>query len=122
MVTIFGYFQKPIKAQDLQVKGFEVEQESLEISSTPLYTTGGFFLAILRRDMGNIQIIPQGFSYISYIDFSGNHAVKSPLIALKNVPLSVSCHAERQSSDPRSRSTAGSSTHNVPESCKAPLC
>jgi len=45
------------------------------------------FLAILRSDMGNIQIIPEAFSYISYIDFSGNHAVKSPLIALKMYPL-----------------------------------
>lgn len=45
------------------------------------------FLAILRSDMGNIKIIPQGFSYISYIHFSGNHAVKSPLTALKMYPL-----------------------------------
>lgn len=26
MVTIFGYFQEPIKAQNLQSKGFEIEE------------------------------------------------------------------------------------------------
>lgn len=44
-------------------------------------------LAIPRSDMGNTQIVPQGFSYISYIEFSGNHAGKSPLLALKMYPL-----------------------------------
>lgn len=81
METIFGYFQKPIQAQNLQSKKFEVKQPSLENSSTR-----NVFLAILRSDMGSIQIIAQGFSSISYIDFSGKHAVKSPLIALKMNP------------------------------------
>lgn len=82
MATIFGYFQKPIKAQNLQSKKFEVKQQSLQSSSTI-----NDFLAILRSDMGNIQIISQGSSSISYTDFSGTHAVKSPLIALKMSPL-----------------------------------
>lgn len=84
MVTIFGYFQKHIKAQNLQGKSLKLNSSPWKLL-VPHYIPE-MLLAILS-DMGNIQIIPQGFSYISYIDFSGNHAVKSPLIALKMYPL-----------------------------------
>lgn len=85
MVTIFGYFQNLSKPKIYKAKALKLHSSPWKLL-VPHYIPE-MFLGILRSDMGNIQIIPQGFSYISYIDFSGNHAVKSPLIALKMYPL-----------------------------------